>query len=29
VSVLIDADYAELAIRTLHSVYGLDATETA
>jgi len=29
VSVLIDADYAELAIRTLHSVYGLDATEPA
>ena len=29
VSVLIDADYAELAIRTLHSLYGLDATETA
>ncbi len=29
ISVLIDADYAELAIRTLHSVYGLDATETA
>jgi aspartate kinase len=29
VSILIDADYAELAIRTLHSVYGLDATETA
>jgi len=25
VSVLIDADYAELAIRTLHSLYGLDA----
>jgi len=25
ISVLIDADYAELAIRTLHSVYGLDA----
>ncbi len=24
-SVLIDADYAELAIRTLHSLYGLDA----
>ena len=24
VSVLIDADYAELAVRTLHSVYGLD-----
>lgn len=24
VSVLIDADYAELAIRTLHSLYGLD-----
>ena len=24
-SVLIDADYAELAVRTLHSVYGLDA----
>jgi aspartate kinase len=23
-SVLIDADYAELAVRTLHSVYGLD-----
>jgi len=29
ISVLIDADYAELAIRTLHSVYGLDAAETA
>jgi aspartate kinase len=29
ISVLIDADYAELAIRTLHSVYGLDATEPA
>ncbi len=29
VSILIDADYAELAIRTLHSIYGLDATETA
>jgi len=25
VSVLIDADYAELGIRTLHSLYGLDA----
>jgi aspartate kinase len=24
-SVLIDSDYAELAVRTLHSVYGLDA----
>ncbi|MGI9421653.1 MAG: aspartate kinase [Hyphomicrobiaceae bacterium] len=24
VSVLIDADYAELAVRTLHSIYGLD-----
>jgi aspartate kinase len=23
-SVLIDADYGELAVRTLHSVYGLD-----
>ena len=23
-SVLIDSDYAELAVRTLHSVYGLD-----
>ena len=26
VSVLIDAAYAELAVRTLHSLYGLDAT---
>lgn len=26
ISVLIDAAYAELAVRTLHSVYGLDAT---
>jgi aspartate kinase len=25
ISVLIDAAYAELAIRTLHSLYGLDA----
>ena len=25
ISVLIDADYAELAVRTLHSIYGLDA----
>lgn len=24
ISILIDADYAELAVRTLHSVYGLD-----
>jgi aspartate kinase len=27
-SVLIDADYAELAIRTLHSIYGLDAVQS-
>jgi aspartate kinase len=26
ISVLIDAAYAELAVRTLHSLYGLDAT---
>jgi aspartate kinase len=26
-SVLIDADYAELAVRTLHAVYGLDKAE--
>ncbi len=26
ISILIDADYAELAVRTLHSVYGLDNT---
>ena len=25
ISVLIDAAYAELAVRTLHSLYGLDA----
>jgi aspartate kinase len=25
ISVLIDAAYAELAVRTLHSIYGLDA----
>ena len=25
ISILIDADYAELAVRTLHSLYGLDA----
>ena len=25
ISVLIDKDYAELAVRTLHDVYGLDA----
>ena len=25
ISVLIDAAYAELAVRTLHSVYGLDS----
>jgi len=25
ISVLIDADFTELAVRTLHSVYGLDA----
>ena len=24
ISILIDGDYAELAVRTLHSVYGLD-----
>jgi len=27
VSVLIDADYTELAVRVLHTAYGLDATE--
>jgi len=27
ISILIDAPYAELAVRTLHSVYGLDKTE--
>ena len=26
ISILIDGDYAELAVRTLHSVYGLDKT---
>ncbi len=26
ISILIDADYSELAVRTLHSVYGLDKT---
>jgi aspartate kinase len=25
ISVLIDTAYAELAVRTLHSIYGLDA----
>ena len=25
ISVLVDADYTELAVRTLHTVYGLDA----
>ncbi|MGX1307844.1 aspartate kinase [Amorphus suaedae] len=29
ISVLIDAAYAELAVRALHSVYGLDKTTTA
>jgi aspartate kinase len=29
VSVLIDADYTELAVRVLHTAYGLDATEDA
>ncbi len=29
ISVLIDAAYAELAVRTLHSVYGLDAVDGA
>ncbi len=27
VSVLIDADYTELAVRVLHTAYGLDAAE--
>jgi aspartate kinase len=27
VSVLIDADYTELAVRVLHTTYGLDAVE--
>jgi aspartate kinase len=27
VSVLIDADYTELAVRVLHTAYGLDAVE--
>ena len=26
ISVLIDAAYTELAVRTLHSIYGLDKT---
>jgi aspartate kinase len=26
ISILIDAVYAELAVRTLHSLYGLDAS---
>ncbi|MGI9355625.1 MAG: ACT domain-containing protein, partial [Rhizobiaceae bacterium] len=26
ISILIDSDYSELAVRTLHSVYGLDKT---
>jgi aspartate kinase len=25
ISILINADYAELAVRTLHSLYGLDS----
>lgn len=29
ISVLIDADYAELAVRSLHEAYGLDAPEAA
>ncbi len=29
ISILIDADYAELAVRTLHSVYGLDKDNAA
>ncbi len=29
ISILIDADYAELAVRALHSVYGLDKKSTA
>ena len=29
ISILIDADYAELAVRALHSVYGLDKQSPA
>jgi aspartate kinase len=29
VSVLIDADYTELAVRVLHTAYGLDAADEA
>ncbi len=29
VSVLIDADYTELAVRSLHAAYGLDELEAA
>ena len=29
ISILIDADYAELAVRALHSIYGLDKDQSA